>query len=45
MLLLAATLLSGCIWAVEDDGYRGDSHRDRGEHRGDRHDRDGDHRR
>jgi len=43
VLLLITSSLSGCIWAVEDDGYRGDS----GRHRGERHhdgDRRGDHR-
>ena len=48
ILFMAASMLSGCFWQVEDDGYGrgGYSHeRDRGEHRGDRHDGPGDPRR
>jgi hypothetical protein len=30
ILLLVTTTLSGCIWAIEDDGYRGDGGGGRG---------------
>jgi hypothetical protein len=36
ILFLITSTLSGCIWAIEDDGYRGNTHdRGRGEHRDD----------
>jgi hypothetical protein len=40
ILFLLFSIMSGCIWAIEDDGYRGSgSHeRDRGGHRGEDHD-------
>jgi hypothetical protein len=39
-LILAVSFLSGCIWAVEDDGFRGGGSHDnnRGEHRSERRD-------
>ena len=39
ILFLITSTLSGCIWAIEDDGYRGGGYYERGHegHRGEGH--------